>query len=138
MGIPLGKKKSAAEFVSPDTPPLSPMAFTLMNKSERSEDDTTYDGSQIGSTTSGGGPVGPEFEAYKAQRLSPEVRRQERVQRIKSRIGAYPLDPYDSILLDKYVVCPLGFIITAFTNVDDPQRSAHRRSPQSTERDGLP
>lgn len=110
MGIPLGKKMAPTEIDRP----LSPMAFTLMNKSERTNDDTTYSASVIGSTTSNGGPTGPEFEAYKAQRLSPEARRQERVQRIKSRIGAYPLDPYDSILLDKYVYADLRMELLTF------------------------
>ncbi|KAF6759407.1 hypothetical protein DFP72DRAFT_1063782 [Ephemerocybe angulata] len=97
MGISLKKKKSDID-TRPKTPP-SPMFFTLA-QSERSSAEY-YDGaSQLGSTTSGGGPAGPEFEAYRAKQMSPEFRRQERVKRIKSRIGAYPLDPYDTILLD--------------------------------------
>ncbi|KAJ2930934.1 hypothetical protein H1R20_g6148, partial [Candolleomyces eurysporus] len=95
MGITIKKKKSASSI--PNSPP-SPLAHTLVTGSEFSGDD--YEGSQIGSTTSGGGPAGPAFEAYRDQQLSPELRMQERVKRIKSRIGSYPLDPYDTILLD--------------------------------------
>lgn len=96
MGITIKKKNSGSSI--PNSPP-SPLAHTLVSGSEFSVDD--YEGSQIGSTTSGGGPAGPDFEAYRDQQLSPEVRMQERVRRIKSRIGSYPLDPYDTILLDK-------------------------------------
>ncbi|EAU89999.2 hypothetical protein CC1G_05915 [Coprinopsis cinerea okayama7 len=95
MGISLGKKKTRSET------PESPMAFTL-NVGTAESSIYEYDGaeSNIGSTTSNGGPAGPEFEAYREQQMAPEVRLHERMARIKSRIGSYPLDPYDSILLD--------------------------------------
>ncbi|TFK25141.1 hypothetical protein FA15DRAFT_680390 [Coprinopsis marcescibilis] len=94
MGITLKKKKSKGEA------PESPMAFTLNKLPSDQVSLSDYNGSELGSTTSNGGPAGPEFEVYREQQMSSETRRHERMARIKSRIGSYPLDPYDSILLD--------------------------------------
>ena len=101
MGITI-KKRAPTPGVDQDRPPTppSPMAKTLYSSMYDYEGE--YEGSVIRSTTSNGGPAPtPEIEAYREIQMSPEMRRQERVRRIKSRIGSYPLDPYDSILLDK-------------------------------------
>ena len=37
------------------------------------------------------------------QTMAGRKESRERAERIKSRIGSYPLDPYDPVLLDKYV-----------------------------------
>ncbi|KAH6916490.1 hypothetical protein BKA70DRAFT_1216642 [Coprinopsis sp. MPI-PUGE-AT-0042] len=87
------KKRTSRESERSD----SPIAFYAPAVTETSIDEGASD---ILSTTSNGGPAGPEFEAYRDQRMQSEDRRHERITRIRSRIGSYPLDPYDSVLLD--------------------------------------
>jgi len=67
-------------------------------------------------TTPTGSPVEPEPakeatvpvirnqpESYQVTQAAVHEERRERAKRTKSRIGSYPLDPYDSVLMDKYV-----------------------------------
>jgi len=42
-------------------------------------------------------------ESYQATQATMHEESREQAKRTKSRIGSYPLDPYDSVLLDKYV-----------------------------------
>ena len=42
-------------------------------------------------------------ESYQAAQATMHEESREQAKRTKSRIGSYPLDPYDSVLLDKYV-----------------------------------
>ena len=42
-------------------------------------------------------------ERYQATQAAAREESREQAKRVKSRLGNYPLDPYDSVLLDKYV-----------------------------------
>lgn len=42
-------------------------------------------------------------QEYEGGPVSPRERERAKVKHINLRIGSYPLDPYDTVLLDKYV-----------------------------------
>ena len=48
---------------------------------------------------------GNKLEGYRVvqETIPGRTESRARAERMKSRIGSYPLDPYDSVLLDKYV-----------------------------------
>lgn len=94
MGIPLKKK-------SKPVTPTSPLAFEPLSVSAYSPSEghtITEDMSALGTRSQDSQQE--EYIVVQNQALDLE-QKAERDRRIKSRIGNYPLDPYDSVLLDK-------------------------------------
>jgi hypothetical protein len=96
MGIPFKKKSNPAT-------PTSPLAFRPLSVSG-------YSPSEGHTITEDMSALGTRSQDFRQQeyivvqnQASDLEQKAERDRRIKSRIGNYPLDPYDSVLLDKYV-----------------------------------
>ena len=58
---------------------------------------------------------GTKPESYRVMQATAQEETREQVKRTKSRIGSYPLDPYDSVLLDKYVSCVIRTSTSSLT-----------------------
>ncbi|KAJ3483968.1 hypothetical protein NLJ89_g12019 [Agrocybe chaxingu] len=88
MGILLKKKKKQLKEIDPSTP---------------SADSGFSSGDNDSSSHSGTGSIPDAGEGgarYEENQEALHAQSRERARRIKSRIGSYPLDPYDSVLLD--------------------------------------
>ncbi|TFK39565.1 hypothetical protein BDQ12DRAFT_722406 [Crucibulum laeve] len=108
MGISIKKKKKRVD-VSVD--PSSPLSHTLSEVPALQEDTNlgrhsvqagnSLDQSfQQGSSRDGSQPSSSSHDSRNRQSVDTQPERQERVRAPKSRVGTYPLDPYDSTLLD--------------------------------------
>ena len=58
---------------------------------------------------------GTKPESYRVMQTTTHEESREQAKRTKSRIGSYPLDPYDSVLLDKYVSCVIRTSTSSLT-----------------------
>ena len=94
MGIPFKKKSKPVTPTSPLT--FEPLSVSAYSPSEGHT--ITEDRSSLGTRSQDSQPE--EYIVVQNQASDLE-QKAERDRRIKSRIGNYPLDPYDSVLLDK-------------------------------------
>jgi len=93
MGILLSKKKSrdTGTYSSGDSNPRSSASDPIARESDSPDSRLPEIGSNLSDATL----------AYEESQVPIQRESRERAMKIKSRIGSYPLDPYDSVLLDK-------------------------------------